>query len=65
VREQLTPINLDWKVQMKKLSKDLKQQQTQIEDHSNFMKAVKETLDDLKLEAKFVISNLDKESGGY
>lgn len=29
------------------------------------MKAVKETLDDLKLEAKFVISNLDKESGGY
>jgi len=29
------------------------------------MVMVKETLNDLKLEAKFVIGNLDKESGGY
>lgn len=36
-----------------------------MEDHTNFMLKVSETLEDMKVEAKFIISNKSRENDAY
>lgn len=65
IREVLTPINLENKTTLNEILKDQRKQNSILEDHTNFIIMVKQTLEDLKVEAKFKIKNTVKENESY
>jgi hypothetical protein len=48
-----------------KIEKTISKQSALLEEHTNFMIKIKESVDDMKTEAKFIIANKDKESNAY
>lgn len=50
---------------MNKLEKTIGKQNRLLEEHTNFMLRVRETLEDMKIETKYIIANKDKESEAY
>ena len=44
---------------------DVSKQQSLLEDHTNFMIKVSQTLEDMQVEAKFIISNKSRENDAY
>lgn len=61
----MTPINLENKTTLNEIIKDQRRQSRLLEDHTNFIIKNNQTLEDLKVEAKFKIKNTVKESESY
>ena len=61
VREMLTPVNLEHKVAIGSLKKDIERHQKSLDNHESFVNGISEVLHDLKTEAKFKVLSAEKE----
>ena len=64
VREQLTPVQLEQNTSLNKIMKKLAKQHQLLEEHTNHILKQKSDLEDLRIHAKFMISNKEKEAEG-